>query len=101
LVLAGLGGIFVETFNDVAMRFAPMFQEDAKEMLSELKSFPVLQGARGQKGINLAMLMTLIGRLSQLALDFPEISELDINPLLAFPESENFRVLDARISLEK
>lgn len=101
LVLAGLGGIFVETFNDVAMRFAPMFQEDAKEMLDELKSFPILQGARGQKGVNIETLVTLIGRLSQLTTDFPEISELDINPLLAFPEPENFRVLDARISLEK
>jgi acetyltransferase len=101
LVLAGLGGIFVETLKDTAMRFAPMFQEDAEEMLSELKSFPILQGTRGQKGVNIEMLVTLIGRLSQLALDFPEISELDINPLLAFPEPENFRVLDARISLEK
>jgi acetyltransferase len=101
LVLAGLGGIFVETFNDTAIRFAPMFQEDAKEMLSELKSFPILAGARGQKGIDLKMFATLIGRLSQLATDFPEISELDINPLLAFPEPENFHILDARISLEK
>ena len=101
LVLAGLGGIFVETFQDVAMRFAPLWKTDAEEMLNELKSFPILKGTRGQEGIDLEILMTLIGRLSKLAEDFPEIAELDVNPLLAFPESENFRVLDARISLEK
>lgn len=101
LVLAGLGGIFVETFKDTAMRFTPLCKEDVKEMLGELKSFPILKGTRGQKGIDIETLATMIGRLSKLAEDFPEISELDINPLLAFPEAENFRVLDARISLEK
>lgn len=101
LVLAGLGGIFVETFKDTTMRFSPLCKEDVKEMLGELKSFPILKGARGQKGIDIETLTTMIGRLSQLAEDFPEISELDINPLLAFSKAENFHVLDARISLEK
>jgi acetyltransferase len=101
LILAGLGGIFVETFKDVSMRFAPLSPEDAEEMLRELRSFPLLEGARGQKGIHMETLIRMIGRLSQLAADFPEIAELDINPVLAFPESENFRVLDARIRLEK
>lgn len=101
LVLVGLGGIFVEIFKDTAMRFAPLYKEDAEEMLSELKNFPILKGTRGQKGINIETLATMIGRLSQLTTDFPEISELDINPLLAFSETEDFRVLDARITLEK
>lgn len=101
LVLAGLGGIYVETFKDVSMRFAPLTREDAEEMLRELRSFPLLEGARGQKGIHMETLIRMIGRLSQLSSDFPEIAELDINPVLAFPESENFRVLDARIRLEK
>ncbi|MFZ2299621.1 MAG: acetate--CoA ligase family protein [Candidatus Moraniibacteriota bacterium] len=101
LVLAGLGGIFVEIFKDTALRFAPLTREDAEEMLRELKSFPLLKGARGQAGVHMATLVDMIGRLSQLATDFPEIAELDINPVLAFPESENFRVLDARITLEQ
>lgn len=101
LVLVGLGGIFVEIFKDTAMRFAPLYKEDAKEMFGELKSFHILKGTRGQKGIDIETLATMIGRLSQLATDFPEISELDINPLLVFSEAENFRVLDARITLEK
>ncbi len=101
LVLAGLGGIFVETFKDTALRFAPLTPADADEMLHELKSFALLAGARGQQGVHIATLIDMIGRLSRLATDFPEIAELDINPVLAFPESENFRVLDARITLEK
>lgn len=100
LVLTGLGGIFVETFKDVAMRFAPLNQEDVKEMLHELKSFPILEGARGQAGIHIETLITMIGRLSQLAADFPEITELDINPVLAFSDPHKFRVLDARITIE-
>lgn len=100
LVLTGLGGIFVETFKDTAMRFAPLMQEDAEEMLHELKSLPLLEGARGQAGIHIETLIAMIGRLSTLATDFPEIRELDINPLLAFQDARDFRVLDARISLE-
>ncbi|MGK2848903.1 MAG: acetate--CoA ligase family protein [Minisyncoccota bacterium] len=99
LVLTGLGGIFVETFQDIAMRFAPLTQEDAQEMLTELRSYPLFTGVRGQTGIHIATLVNLIGRLSQLAIDFPEIVELDINPVLAFAETEKFRVIDARIVL--
>lgn len=100
LLMAGLGGIFVETFKDVAFRFAPLTQEDAREMLAELKSAPLLIGTRGQTGIDMPTLIDFIGRLSQLVTDFPEIAELDINPLLAFSDSSAFRVLDARIRLQ-
>jgi acetate---CoA ligase (ADP-forming) len=99
LVMVGLGGIYVETFKDVAFRFSPLTQEDADEMLHELKSYPLFTGTRGKQGIDLDMLRSLIGRLSQLAVDFPEIEELDINPVLAFPEAEAFRTLDARIRI--
>lgn len=100
IVLVGLGGIFVETFKDTSLRFAPLTIEDAREMLRELKAFPLLSGTRGQAGIHLETLIAMIGRLSQLAIDFPEIAELDINPVLAFSEAKDFRVLDARIRLE-
>lgn len=100
LVLAGLGGIFVETFQDTALRFAPLMRQDAEEMLHELKAFPLLCGTRGKQGVHLETLIAMMGRLSQLALDFPEIAELDINPVLAFPTAAEFRALDARIRLE-
>lgn len=99
LIMVGLGGIYVETFKDVAFRFAPLSQEDATEMVNELKSLPLLTGTRGKAGIDMEYLTSSIGRLSQLIVDFPEIEELDINPLLAFPEAQNFRVLDARVRL--
>lgn len=100
LLMVGLGGIFVETFKDVAFRFSPLTREDAAEMLHELKSLPLLQGARGQAGADLDALTEHIGRLSRLVEDFPEIAELDINPLLVFPDAARFRVLDARIRID-
>lgn len=100
LVMAGLGGIFVETSKDVVFRFTPMTQEDAREMIQELKSLPLLEGARGQQGIDMPALVDSVGRLAQLVRDFPEIAELDINPILAFPDGDDFRVLDARIRLK-
>ncbi len=101
LVVVGLGGIYVETLKDIALRFAPLFPSDITEMLDELKSLPLLLGTRGETGIDLDRLKATIARLSQVATDFPEIEELDINPLLAFPEGDAFRVLDARIRIAK
>lgn len=99
LVVVGLGGIHVETFKDVAMRFAPLLPSDIDEMLNELKSLPLLLGARGEAGIDLGALKEYVARLSQIAVDFPEIAELDINPLLAFPDGSAFRILDSRLRL--
>ncbi len=95
LLMVGLGGIFVETFKDVTFRFAPLTEEDATEMIHELKSLPLLEGARGQEGIDLPTLVSALGRLSLLIQDFPEIEELDINPLLV--DSAGAVALDARI----
>lgn len=99
LVVLGLGGIYVETFKDIVMRFAPLYPSDIDEMLNELHALPLLQGTRGQSGIDISFLKSLIARLSVLATDFPEIEELDMNPLLAFPEGNDFRVLDARMRI--
>jgi acetyl coenzyme A synthetase (ADP forming)-like protein len=100
MLMFGLGGIYVETFKDVAFRFTPLTSADIKEMTQEVKSLPLLTGARGQQGIDLDKLREYIARLSQLATDFPEIQELDINPLLTFPSASDFRMLDARITLQ-
>lgn len=101
LVVVGLGGIYVEIFKDVAMRFAPLLPSDIDEMLGELKSLPLLLGARGQEAIDLERLKEYIARLSQIAVDFPEIEELDINPLLAFPDRAAFRILDSRLRISE
>lgn len=101
LIMAGLGGIFVETFKDVTFRFAPMNREDASEMIHELRSLPLLLGTRGKDGIDIEALIDALGRLSLLIEDFPEIEELDINPLLTFKNGADFRILDARIRLKE
>ena len=99
LVVVGLGGIHVETFKDIAMRFAPLLPSDIDAMLDELKSLPLLLGSRGEASIDIGKLKEYIARLSQVAVDFPEIAELDINPLLSFPDGGAFRILDSRLRL--
>lgn len=101
LLMVGLGGIFVEIFKDAAFRFAPLDTENAETMIRELKSYQLLAGARGEKSIDITALAQCLGRLSQLVLDFPEISEIDINPLVVTENAKDFRILDARIMFEK
>ena len=101
LIMIGLGGIFVEVFKDASFRFTEsLTREDAKTMLHELKSFPLIEGARGQAGLDQEALIDALGRLARIAEDFPEIAELDINPLLAFQHGTDFRTLDARIRID-
>lgn len=97
VLVVGMGGIYTEVFHDVSFRFAPLVEEDAQEMLSELKSLSLLSGTRGEDAVDTGYLTQLLLRLSQLLVDFPEIRELDINPLNVFPDADNFRVIDARI----
>ncbi len=77
----------------------PLPQEDAREMLHELKSFALLSGARGKQAVDENALLEALGRLSQLATDFPQISELDLNPLLVYPGGIPALAVDARLSL--
>lgn len=100
LIVIGVGGIYVEVLQDIAGRFVPVQYEEALQMLQELKSFPILQGIRGQKGMNLEVLAKKIVTLSDFAMLHPEVSELDINPLV-FTTNEDFLVLDARIRVKK
>ncbi len=99
LLLVGMGGIYTETLRDVSFRFAPLVPEDAVEMLSELHSFPILKGVRGEAGIDMTAVTDCLQRLSRLVEDFPEIAELDINPLSAHTDASASRILDARISI--
>jgi acyl-CoA synthetase (NDP forming) len=101
VVLIGLGGIFVEIIQEVVVRVAPITQADALEMLEELRGGQVLQGARGQARADIDAVVAALLRLSQLLSDFPEIKELDINPLRIFGEGQGCQALDARIILAK
>lgn len=99
VVLIGLGGIFVEVLEEVSLRVAPITYQEAREMIDELRGAPILKGARGHKPSDLKAVSEALMRLSQLLIDFPEIQELDINPLRVFQENNGCRALDARIML--
>lgn len=99
VVLFGLGGVTVELLHDVSLRVAPLTDNDAEEMLREIRGFPLLDGYRGASPVNLAALRDILHRVSALALDFPEIGELDLNPVLAFPGNDPAIALDARLKL--
>lgn len=86
MIMFGLGGIYVEVLKDVSFRIAPISESDARNMIREIKSFKLLAGARGEKGVDQNAIVDAILRVSNLVTDFPEIVELDINPLRVFEE---------------
>jgi acyl-CoA synthetase (NDP forming) len=99
VVLVGLGGIFVELFEEVVVRVAPISRREAREMVQSLRGYAVLAGARGSQPTDIPALEEALLRLSQLLSDFPEIKELDINPLRVFQAGAGCRALDARVIL--
>ncbi len=98
VLMFGLGGIYVEVLKDVSFALCPVNDVRARELLREIKGWPILAGIRGQEGIDEDALVELIQRLSQLAIDHPEIAELEINPALAFPGS--LCAVDMRVRVE-
>ena len=98
LVIAGLGGIFVEVFKDTAFRLAPIDRREARTMLEELRGAAILRGARGAKPIAFDAVADLLVRLSEAAATYPQIKEMDLNPVVAY--DDRLAVLDARIQLD-
>ena len=82
MIMFGLGGIYVEVLKDVSFRIAPICEHDARAMITEINSFPLLKGIRGEKAADIDAIKDSLLRLSQLVMDFPEIIEGDINPLM-------------------
>jgi len=101
VVVIGLGGIFVEIFNEVVVRVAPLSRQTAIEMLESMRGYPVLKGARGHQPADIEAIVDTLLRLSQLLGEIPQIQEIDINPLRALPEGQGVRALDARIIIER
>jgi acetyltransferase len=96
-LMFGLGGIFVETLKDVQFRLAPLSIEDAHCMIHSIKGAAVLKGARGAKPSDVSTLADILTRLSQLSVDFPEIDEMDLNPVFVFEEGKGAAVVDAHL----
>jgi acyl-CoA synthetase (NDP forming) len=95
LLMFGLGGIYVEVLKDVSFAICPVSDVRAKELVREIRGWPILAGIRGQAAVKESALIDVLLRLSQLALEHPEIAELEINPLLAFPDG--VRAVDLRV----
>lgn len=95
VVMFGLGGIFVEVLKDVAFRIVPLEERDARQMIREIRGFPVLQGVRGQPPADLQALEKLILGVSDFVEAHPEIEELDLNPVFAY--ADGCIAVDARI----
>lgn len=86
LLMFGLGGIFVQVFEDTSFRVAPVSEREAREMTAEIQAAPMLRGARGQTPADIDGVVEVLQRISQLVTDFPAIEELDINPLVVGPD---------------
>ncbi len=101
LVTFGLGGIYVETLKDVTFRIAPFTVRDAENMLGEIRAHALLDGVRGQPAVDKAAIIDTLLRIGQLVTDFPEITELDINPLIVYPKEQGAIAIDMRLVLKK
>ncbi|WP_419655846.1 SucD3: succinyl-CoA ligase, subunit alpha [Desulfosarcina variabilis str. Montpellier] len=100
LIMFGIGGIFVEIFQDVAFRLAPLTRNGARNMVRSIKGHKLLCGYRGAPKTDIATIERMLVGLSELVVDHPQIKELDINPLLVHPEGEGVTVADCRFILE-
>lgn len=100
LLVFGLGGIYVEVLKDVTFRVAPIDRRQAREMLSEIRGFQLLRGVRGEPPSDMDAIVDVLLRLSQLVTDFPEIVEIDINPLMVFEQGKGALGIDMRLILK-
>ena len=99
MILCGMGGIFIEVLKDVSAELSPISKDKALEMIRSLKSYQILEGVRGQEGINIEMFAENLARLSALLNAAPEIFEMDLNPLLG--SKKQVVAVDARIRIER
>jgi acetyl coenzyme A synthetase (ADP forming)-like protein len=101
MLMFGLGGIFVEVLKDISFSLAPITAEECKKMIENTKTYKLLTGVRGQRAVDIQVIVTSLLQLSQLVIDFPEFEEVDINPLKVGHPGEGAFVVDARIILSK
>lgn len=98
VLMFGLGGILVEILKDVSFRIVPLAKRDAREMIHEIKGYPLLEGYRGQEPVDVSNLEEIILKVSDFVEQHPEVKELDLNPIFAY--SDGAVAVDARVVLE-
>ena len=96
-VMFGLGGVFIEVLRDVSFRVAPVSEEEAEEMMREIRGFKILQGYRGSEAVDLKALVKIIVNASKMMAENEEISQLDLNPIIA--SKHGAKAVDARVIL--
>lgn len=101
MLMFGLGGVYVEILKDVRFEIAPVNEKEAKEMITGIKTYPLLAGARGSKPSDTGALADTILRVSNLVCDFPEIEEFEINPVMVLEEGKGAIAVDMRLTLKK
>ncbi len=101
VMMFGMGGTMVEVLKDVSFYLAPLTADEAKQMLTHTRTYRMLKGVRGEKGVDIDAVAEGLQRLSQLVTEFPQIQEMDINPYMVGPEGTTPVAVDARISVEK
>jgi acetate---CoA ligase (ADP-forming) subunit beta len=99
VLMFGLGGVLVEILKDVSFRIVPLVKRDAKEMVRDIKGFPLLQGYRGSEPVDIENLENILLKVSEFVEKTPEIKELDLNPIFAYKDGAV--AVDARVILEK
>ncbi len=99
MIMFGLGGIYVEVLRDISFRIVPLSNEDVHEMVREIKTFPLLRGVRGEAETDIGAIEQALLSFNQLAMDFPQIIEADINPLLAHTRGKGVIAIDARFTI--
>jgi acetyltransferase len=101
LVMFGLGGIYVEVLKDVSFRVAPFGEKHARRMIEEIRSAPLLRGTRGERPSDIEAIVECVLVVSQMVTDFPEIVEMDINPLKVGEPGAGAVAVDARITISE
>ena len=101
VVMFGLGGIFVEVLKDISLRIAPVTRYDAEEMLNEIKASNILRGYRGMPPRDRGALVDIIVKIGRVMLEVSEVTDIDLNPIMAFPEGRGAKIADARVLVRR
>jgi len=98
-LMFGLGGVLVEILKDVTLRIAPIVEQDAREMIHEIKAYPILKGYRGQPQADENIIVEILLRASDLMMENPQINQMDLNPVMVYDKGAS--IVDARIILQR
>jgi acetyltransferase len=100
LLMFGLGGTYVEFLRDVSFAVAPISIDDAKHMVTSIKTYPLIAGVRGEQPSDIGSIIDALMKVSQLSMDFPEIMEFEINPLMVMQEGNGCVAMDVRFTID-